>query len=93
MVCDDCKRICYINACWPGSVHDQRVYRNSVLRKNPGDDFSDREYLLSDSTYTPSPTLVPASKKFGGQVMLAFGQIFFNDLLSSCHAKIEKTPL
>ncbi len=35
--------------------------------------------------------VVPAYKKFGGQVQLAFGQIFFHDLLSSCHAKIEHT--
>ena len=91
LVCDDYKRIRYINVGWPGSVHDQRVYQNSVLNKNPSDYFSDREYLLGDSAYTPSPTMVPAYKKFGGQVMLAFGQIFFNDLLSSCHAKIENT--
>jgi hypothetical protein len=35
--------------------------------------------------------MVPAYKKFGGQVTLASGQIFFNDLLSACHVKIEHT--
>jgi hypothetical protein len=35
--------------------------------------------------------MVPAYKKFGGQVALALGQMFFNDLISSCHVKIEHT--
>ncbi len=34
---------------------------------------------------------LPAYKKFGEQVVLAFGQVFSNDLLSSCHVKIEHT--
>jgi hypothetical protein len=62
LVCDDHKRIRYINLGWPGSVNDQRVFQNSALHKN-----------------------------FGGQVALAFGQVFFNDLLSSCHVKVEHT--
>ena len=81
LVCDDNKKVRYHNVSWPGSVHDQRVYQNSVLNRNPGDYFSDLEYILGDSAYTPSPTMVPAYKKFGGQVTLAHGQIFFNDLL------------
>jgi hypothetical protein len=35
LVCDDRKRIRYINVGWPGSVHDQRVYQNSALHNNP----------------------------------------------------------
>jgi hypothetical protein len=46
-------------------------------------------YLLGDSAYTPSPTMVPAYKKFGGQVSLVSGQLLFNDLLSSYRATIE----
>jgi hypothetical protein len=60
------------NVSWPGSVHDQRVLQNSDLNKNLSAYFSDWEYLLGDSAYTPSPTLIPAYKKFGGQVVLAF---------------------
>ena len=70
LVCDDRKRIRYINVGWPGSVHDQRVYQNSVLNKNPGNYFSDREYLLGDSAYTPNHTMVPAYKKFGAKSSL-----------------------
>jgi hypothetical protein len=35
--------------------------------------------------------MVPAYNKYGGQVTLAAGQIFFNDLLSSCWSMIENT--
>jgi hypothetical protein len=45
---------------------------------------------LGDSAYTPSPTMVPAYKKFGKQVTLASGQTFFDDFLSSSHSMIEK---
>jgi len=91
LVCDDNKKVRYLNVGWPGSVHDQRVYQNSVLNRNPGDYFSDLEYILGDSAYSPSPTMVPAYKKFGGQVTLAHGQIFFNDLLSRPRSMIEHT--
>jgi hypothetical protein len=33
----------------------------------------------------------PAYKKYGGQITLAAGQVFFNDLLSSCRSMIENT--
>ena len=91
IVCDDHKRICYINVSWPGSVHDQRVYQNSVIQRNPSLYFSDLEYLFGDSVYTPSSTMVPAYKKYGGQVTLAAGQVFVNDLLSLCRSMIENT--
>jgi hypothetical protein len=56
--------------------------------RNPGDYFSDRDDLLGDSAFTPSPTMVPAYKKFCKQITLASGQNFFNDFLSSSHSMI-----
>jgi hypothetical protein len=91
VVCDDHKIIRYINVSWPGSAHDQRVYQNSVMYRIPSLYFSDLEYLLGDSAYTPSSTMVPDYKEYGGQVTLAAGQVFFNDLLSSCQPMIENT--
>ena len=41
VVCDDEKKIRYLNVGWPGSVHDQRVWQNSVIAKTPMDFFSD----------------------------------------------------
>jgi hypothetical protein len=50
----------YLNVGWPGSVHDQKVFQNSVISKSPTDYFSAREYLISDSAYTTTSYLVPA---------------------------------
>jgi hypothetical protein len=35
VVCDDYKRIRYLNVGWPGSVHDQRIYQNSKINRQP----------------------------------------------------------
>jgi hypothetical protein len=47
LVCND-KRIQCINVGGPSSVHDQKMYPNSVLSRNPGEYFSDKEYLSGD---------------------------------------------
>jgi len=91
VVCDDYKRIRYLNVGWPGSVHDQRIYQNSKINRQPQLFFSSQEYLLGDSAFTNNAWTVAAYKKFGGQVVLAPGQIFFNDLLSAARCKVEHT--
>ncbi len=62
-----------------------------MIFKAPTDFFSDHEYVIRDSAYTPTPFLVLAYKKFGGQVVLFEGQVFFNDLLSSLCTNIGHT--
>jgi hypothetical protein len=64
------------------------VYQNSVLSSDPYEYFSHKEYILGISADMASPTLGPAMKKFGEQVMLASGQIFLNNLLSCGQAKV-----
>jgi hypothetical protein len=91
VICDDCRRIRYINIGWPGSVHDQRIFSNSIISRTPDSFFSDKEYLIGDSAYSNSAYMVPAYKKFGGQVALSAGQNFFNDLLSSPRSTAEHT--
>jgi len=91
IICDDVRCIRYINIGWPGSVHDQRIYSNSIISRLPGNYFSDKEYLLGDSAYLNSAFMVSAYKKYGGQVALTTGQNFFNDLLSSPCSTAEHT--
>jgi len=77
IVCDHEKKIHFLNIGWPGSVHDQRMFQNSTICKNFQQFFYEREYIVGDSAYTPSSYMVPAYKKYGGQVILFPGQIFF----------------
>ena len=62
IVCDDRKRIIFYNAGWPGSTHDNRVFRNSKLFYKRGQYFSHHECLLGDSAYSASPVMVQAFK-------------------------------
>ena len=40
-----------------------RVFNGSMLARNPNDYFKNEEYLLADSAYTSSCTIVPVHKK------------------------------
>ena len=35
IICDDEAKILYAYSGWPGNVHDQRVWRNTIVAKNP----------------------------------------------------------
>ncbi|KAG6961645.1 hypothetical protein JG687_00007604 [Phytophthora cactorum] len=60
VVGDDNDRILYLNADWVWSAHDNRVWENSKLYLNCGCNFNIQEYILGDSSYTPSAVMVPA---------------------------------
>ncbi|KNE97284.1 hypothetical protein PSTG_09395 [Puccinia striiformis f. sp. tritici PST-78] len=63
VVCDHKKNITYVYTGWPGCSHDQALTRNSILTTNPEGFFSDSEYLLADSAFTPTVNMVPAYKR------------------------------
>ena len=85
IICDDKKRILYYNAGWPGSTHDNRVFRNSKLFYNRGEYFSKHEYLLGDSAYSASPVMVQAFKKQASVATLPANNEYFN----TCLAKVR----
>ena len=89
IVCDDKKRIIFYNAGWPGSTHDNRVFRNSKLFYNRGDYFSHREYLLGDSAYSASPVMVQAFKKEATVAELPQNHAFFNTKLAQVRIASE----
>ena len=89
IVCDDNKRITYYNAGWPGSTHDNRVFRNTDLYLNRGDYFSRREYLLGDSAYSASPVMVQAFKKQTSEAELSGHRAFFNTVLAQVRISSE----
>jgi hypothetical protein len=82
IVCDDKRKVRYYLAGFPGCVHDNRVYKNTELFKNPTAYFGRVYYLLrSDSALTNSPTVVSSFKCTNGhQLQITDEQ--FNTLLA-----------
>jgi hypothetical protein len=63
VVCDDKKHVIFYLARWPGSTHDDRVFRNSRLFQRRNEYFDYGDYLLGDSTYSFSSIMVQVFKK------------------------------
>lgn len=88
VVCDDQKRIRHIFTGWPGCAHDARVFENSFLALRPQDFFTGGQYLLADSGYTPSSTIIPCFKKLPNQ-RLSAGKIRFNKKVANIRVRVE----
>ncbi len=80
-ICDDKRRIRYYLGGFPGSTHDNRVWRNSKVNKQPDDHFNDIEYIICDTAFEPSPYCIPAYKSDVGFV-LTRGKELFNQILA-----------
>jgi hypothetical protein len=91
IVCDDQRRITYYYAGWPGSTHDNRVWRNSNLFLNRLKFFSHLEYLLGDSAYSNSIIMVQAFKKRMQTSILPPDQHAFNTALAKVRIVSEHT--
>jgi hypothetical protein len=90
IVCDDQKKIRYYLAGFPGCVHDNRVYKNTELFKNPAAYFGRVYYLLSDSALTNSPTVVSSFKCANGHQLQVMEEQF-NTLLAKPRIISEHT--
>jgi len=90
-VCDDQKRILYMYVGWPGSAHDNRLWRNSKLFKEFKNFFSIGQYLVGDSAFSPSDIMIAAFKKSGSEGILNQEKEFFNHKLSQGRIYIEHT--
>ena len=88
IVCDDKGRITYFYGGWPGSVHDNRSWRNSKVFNNAQLFFGDGEYLLADSAYSACLYIVQSFKKVSG-TNLSRHQEFFNTMLGRARVKSE----
>jgi hypothetical protein len=62
VVNDDLKRIRYYHAGFPGCVHDNRVFRNTPLYKEPQFYFGNAMFLLGDSAFANTAFMVSAFK-------------------------------
>ena len=88
VICDDNSRILYYHLGWPGSVHDNRVWRNCKINRRPLQHFSGKQYLLGDSAFTASSIMIPPFKTTTGGT-LSRNKSAFNTLLSKPRVKSE----
>jgi hypothetical protein len=89
VVCDDRKRVIFYLAGWPGSTHDNRVFRNSRLFQKRSEYFSFLEYLLGDSAYSNSSIMVQAFKKHACTANLPRDKENFNTMLAQVRIASE----
>ena len=61
--CDHKRRIRHYTAGFPGSAHDSRVFKASMVAMNPEEYFQPREYCLGDSAFENDWFMVAAFKK------------------------------
>ncbi|OQR81033.1 hypothetical protein ACHHYP_20835 [Achlya hypogyna] len=66
------RRVRYFYAGFPGSSHDQRVIVNSEFYQAIETHFTDDEYIVGDSAYTPHPRIIPCFKKPQRQLLGRF---------------------
>jgi DDE superfamily endonuclease len=67
IVNDDQKRIRYYLAGYPGSTHDNRIYRNTLLFKNREQYFGETYYLVGDCAFENTKAMVTSFKKVSQQ--------------------------
>ena len=88
ITCDDFCRIRDVVIGWPGSVHDNRVWRTSALYAKRESSFSTKEYLLGDSAFGASRVMIPAFKKPRGAHFSRIHEVF-NTHLAKPRVKAE----
>jgi hypothetical protein len=60
---DHKRRVRHFLAGFPGSAHDNKIWSNTLLCRNPTNFFSQNEYLLGDSAFCNGPVMVTSYKK------------------------------
>ena len=88
VVCDPDKRVRYFFMGWPGSVHDNRVWRTCKLNRDQDQFFRPQEYLIGDSAFAVGPCMVPLFKHARGGVMDPAREAF-NSIVKTARVKSE----
>ena len=77
---DDAKRIRYYLSGFPGCAHDNRVYCHTDLFRYPQKYFGRHFYLLGDSAFQNSPTVVAAFKTPQGTTLTPCQESFNTEM-------------
>lgn len=87
VICDENMVLTDVLAGWPGSVHDSRILRNSVVYNTAANKFPGNSHLLGDGGY-PLQTWLMTPYRDNGH--LTPKQTFFNSVLSSIRQTVER---
>lgn len=90
MVCTHDNRIIYSLIGFPGSSHDSRDYKATMLWNESNDYFSPGEYLIGDKAYPLSRHLITPYKSPRGGT-LSQDRLTYNRYVSSQRIQIERT--
>ena len=81
IVCDHKMKIRSYLAGWPGCTHDNRIFKNMMIARQPENYFSPKEYLLGDSAFENNWFIVSAYKALVEDHCLIDKQKHFNKML------------
>ena len=89
-VCDSDLKFTYVNVGWPGSVHDARVYRNTLqpVLEEQEEELLAGGYLLGDAAFPVATYLQPPFRDNGH---LTTQQRAFNTKLSPTRMSVERS--
>ena len=88
-IVDHTKRIRYLHYGYPASASDMRVQRAIEPLNDPGNHFSNMEYILADSGYAASHQVVPMFKKSAGNATLRGRKAYFNTYPARMRVQVE----
>lgn len=73
---DDERRIRHYLSGFPGSAHDNRVYAATCLAREPNNHFTDKQYIVGDSAFENSPSVVASFKAPRGHDLPEMHRLF-----------------
>lgn len=90
ITCDHKKKIRHVVIGYPGSVHDARIYANSQLCIHPENFFSPGQYIIGDSAYKVSETVITPYKT-NSRLLTVQERNRFNEIVSKYRIRVEHT--
>src|SRR4029079_5622294 len=75
---------------WPGSVHDNRIFRNVPVYNDALSYFDVSQYIIGDSAFEPTWFMIPCYKCLPDEA-LPPKQVKFNGILSDARVLSENT--
>jgi hypothetical protein len=76
IICDDQRLIRYYYSGWPGSVHDNRIFKNTTIFTNPDNFFDKKQYILGDSAFENHSFMVSSYRSPQGQPIAREKEVF-----------------